>query len=187
MLRRITWVQDAVFSLKIRDDLFTLAQMRRNHIMQFFDVRSGTGAWADIDLNSVRSLFFIFVAENKLKPLIEEKIDASRVAPDRHPIPRLMLSAVIGNEGNYGANLIELDDDYSTDGKRTIKANLSQSGDIDLIHRYEMAGMVGDPEKIKSRLIRFFDTGVNWDDAKSFLFKGIELSAPISDWVRKVD
>lgn len=178
MLKRIAWVEDAVFSLQLREDLFALAQMRRNHIMQFFAIKSQSGKWQGVDLNEVRSLFFVFVAENKLKPIICGKVDADSVAPSRQPIPKLMLSAVIGNLGVHGASLIELSEGYSTDGKRVVKENLSQDGDIDLIYRHELAGMIGDPEKIKNRLIRFFDSGVNWDDAKSFLFKGIKLPPP---------
>ncbi|WP_155518255.1 hypothetical protein [Ralstonia solanacearum] len=178
MLKRIAWVEDAVFSLQLREDLFALAQMRRNHIMQFFAIKSQSGKWQGVDLNEVRSLFFVFVAENKLKPIICGKVDADSVAPSWQPIPKLMLSAVIGDLGVHAASLIELSEGYSTDGKRVVKDNISKDGDIDLIYRHELAGMIGDPEKIKNRLIRLFDSGVNWDDAKSFLFKGIKLPPP---------
>lgn len=38
--------------------------------------------------------------------------------------------------------------------------------------------MIGAPEKLRTRLLRYFETGVNWDDSKSFLFKGIPLPPP---------
>jgi hypothetical protein len=53
--------------------------------------------------------------------------------------------------------------------------DLCLTEDLTDIHTHELAGMVGDPKKLQARLVRFFETGVNWDDSKSFLFPGIEL------------
>ncbi|CAM3180149.1 hypothetical protein COSO111634_05045 [Corallococcus soli] len=33
--------------------------------------------------------------------------------------------------------------------------------------------MIGAPEKLRKRLLRFIETGGNWDDAKSFLPAGV--------------
>jgi len=178
MKKKVVWAEDSVFSLQLREDLFTLVQMRRNHIMQFFDVRRPINDWTGVDLNTHRALFYIFVAENRIKLLFVDKLDATQVTPSREPIPKLMLSAVIGNAGVYGASLIELDSDYSTEKQRIVKESLTPGRDLETIHKHELVGMIGDPEKLRKRLIRYFDTGVNWDDAKSFLFKGIPLPAP---------
>ncbi len=177
MLKRVVWTDDAVLSIRLKDDLYTLAQMRKNHIMQFFNIKRVDPNWSNVDLNSESPIFAIFVAENKLKPLFVEKMAMTAAVPSRAPIPRLMLSAVIG-AGTYGAKLVELTPDYSSYGARIVKGDLSPKDDLELIHRYELAGMVGDPEKLKTRLLRFFETGVNWDDAKSFLFKGVKLPNP---------
>jgi hypothetical protein len=175
MLKKISWVEDAILSIKIRNDLFSLAQMRKNHIMQFFEISNRDGEWKNIDLNNVSSLFFIFVTENKLKPIIQKIVKENSITPNRHTIPKKMLSLSLMGGGAFGADLIELNDNYTTVEKKIIKPKLSFKSDIDLIYRYELAGMVGDPDKIKSRLIRFFESGINWDDAKSFLFKDIPL------------
>jgi hypothetical protein len=180
MLKRVVWTENTVLGVQLRQDLFTLAQMRRNHIMQFFDIQRTNNDWGTVDLNKFRSLFFIFVAENRLKPLFNEVFNTDKVIPSSEAIPKLMLSAVIGNDGVHCANLIELNQDYSTDGKRIVKQNLTSEIDIDVIYHHELAGMIGDPEKIRKRLIRFFDTGVNFDDSKVFLFKDIELPQPQS-------
>jgi len=183
MLKKIVWNEDSVFSLQLREDLFTLVQMRRNHLMQFFVVRNSTNEWAGTDLNAEYSLFYIFVAENRLKSLFVEKIETSLVTPSREPIPTLMLSAVIGNAGVHGAQLIELTPDYSSYGGRVVKDGLTVEHDLDLIYRHELCGMYGDPEKIRNRLLRYFDTGVNWDESKAFLFKGIQ--PPPHDFVKR--
>lgn len=178
MLKRVTWAEDAVFSLRLREDLYTLVQMRQNHIMQFFDLWSSTdGRWSGTDLNGKRSLFFAFVAEQKMKPLMIERLASDTVQPSTEPTPRVMLAAVIG-AGTYGANLVELTPDFSSYGARVLKESLSPEGDLELIHKHELVGMLGDPEKLRQRLIRYFETGVNWDDSKSFIFKGIKLPEP---------
>jgi hypothetical protein len=177
MLKRVNWTDDAVFSLRLRDDLYTLVQMRRNHIMQFFDLWRADGSWKGVDLGAERSLFFAFVAEQKLKSLLVERVDTDSVRPSNEPIPRVMLSAVIG-AGTYGANLVELTPDFSSYGARVLKENLSPEGDLELIHKHELVGMLGDSEKLRQRLVRYVETGVNWDNSKSFIFKGIKLPEP---------
>ena len=61
---------------------------------------------------------------------------------------------------------------------RIIKAGVTIDDDLDLIYAFELAGMLGDPEKLRRRLVRFFDSGVNWDEAKPFLFKDIAPPPP---------
>lgn len=178
MLKRIVWKDNDVFSVRLRDDLFTLAQMRTNQIMQFFDVFRTTNDWSGLDLNSVRSLFYLFVADNRLKPLFVEKLTQKVVMPSEEPIPKLMLSFTVGENNTYGADLIELTDSYESYGGRVVKSNLSEKDDLKLIHTHELCGMVGDPEKIRNRLLRYVETGVNWDEGKSFIFKGIQPPLP---------
>ena len=174
MLKRIVSPENSVFSLQLRQDLFTLAQMRRDHIMQFFDLRREKNEWDGIDLNNEKPLFFIVVAAKRFKGLLLEKIGVDRVIPSHAPVPMIMLNAVVGNTGIHSANLIELNPDFSDIDAKVIKANLTIDRDVDLIYKHEFTGMLGDPEKLRRRLLRYFDTGVNWDESKEFLFKGIE-------------
>lgn len=85
-----------------------------------------------------------------------------------------MLSAIFGIPGNTGAKLIELTDAYSNIGAKVINGNLSPDSDLKLIHRYELCGMVGDPEKIIARIKVYREPGVNWDPSKEFLFPSIQ-------------
>ena len=95
MPNRIVWRDDAVISVKLRDDLHTLAQRRCNHLMQFFDIRSADGAWTDVDLSKIEPIFCIFVAEQKFKSIFERWVDAKDAKPSAREIPRRMLSAEI--------------------------------------------------------------------------------------------
>lgn len=178
MLKKISWTENAVFSLQLRDDLFTLVQMRRNQIMQFFAVSKRVNEWEGTDLNKEKTLCFRFVAENKLKPLFADKLGPEQVVASALPIEKRVLNPVFGNNGDHGANLVELTSDYEVVGAAIIKAGLTMQDDLDLIYTYELAGMMGDPEKLRKRLVRYFDTGVNWDESKAFLFKDIEPPPP---------
>jgi hypothetical protein len=62
----------------------------------------------------------------------------------------------------------------------TFKDGLTIEDDLDVIYTHEYVGMVGDPEKLRTRLVRWFDAGVNWDDSKAFIFKGIQPPPPSS-------
>ncbi|CAN7709485.1 hypothetical protein LJR290_005916 [Variovorax sp. LjRoot290] len=180
MLKRLSWQEDLVLSVKLADDLFTLAQMRVGSCMQFYDIRSADGQWLGVDLSRVPSLFCAKVAENRLKPLFVEKVDASRVQPDRRPMPTQMIDYQLSGDGDPRADLIELDAKhrYSSVGARIIKSGLTIEQDLNVIRTHELVGMLGDPEKLRKRLLRYFETGVNWDDAKAFIFKGISPPPP---------
>lgn len=171
MLKKITWQEGKVLSLKLKDDLYTLVQMRKNYYLQFFDLTSAQNTWSDVDLRTVDTLFFIFTSTKALKGLAVSELSSDDVSLDERPPERRMLRAIIG--GNYGADLIELTDTFETIDATTLKSNLTLANDLDTIYKYELSGMIGDPEKLRNRLINYFDNGINWDKSKEFLFKGI--------------
>ncbi|WP_028603293.1 hypothetical protein [Ottowia thiooxydans] len=182
MLNKIIWREDAVISVKLRDGLHMLAQMRRNHLMQFFNIRSSDGVWANVDLSNIEPIFCIFVAEHKFKSLFERWVAAEDAKPSACEIPRRMLSAEIllpGDDGRvpFNVQLIELGDDLEAWSAQVVRSGITKD-DLDVIYRHELDGMYGDAEKLKKRLIRFFDTGVNWNDELSFIFPGIPLPPP---------
>jgi len=94
--------------------------------------------------------------------------------PNVRPVEKRMLSAIFRAPGNTGAKLIELTDGCSNIGAKVINENLSPNSNLDLIYRYELCGMVGDPEKIVARIKAYRKTGINRDSSKEFLFPGIQ-------------
>lgn len=174
MLKSVKWVEDAVLVVKLDDTLFTLAQMRANGLMEFFDVFSANDDWRDCDLNSADLLFCIFVAEKRLKSLFVRVLEKDEVIVNQRPIPKQMLSFEWLAEDTYTANLIELSDGYSSVGGRVIKSNLSVSSDLDIINSHEFCGVFGEPDKLKNRLKFFHETGVNWDEQKKFIYPSLE-------------
>ncbi|MEW6760549.1 MAG: hypothetical protein AB1437_06970 [Pseudomonadota bacterium] len=174
-MKKMSLGEGDVVSVKVSDSTYTLAQMRKNGIMQFFDIVQSDDHWSGIDLNNVGSLFFVFVADKSLRRMFTQKLSLDAVVRSTSLVPKQMLSAVIGNAGNYGADLVELTDEYSSYGAKVLKSDIRPSADLELIYRCEMAGMQGDPEKLRMRLERYFEKGINWDDAKSFIFKDVPL------------
>lgn len=182
MLKKINWEENAVFSLKLRDGLYTLVQMRKNHVMQFFDIFSSNDEWTDIDLGRTRTLHFAIVATTGLKKLFSQKIPPTEVKPSEVSVERKMLRADLSTAPDYSARLVELPPTFEAMDATEISGRLSIESDSETIYRYELNGMQGNPEKVAKRLIRYFDTGVNWDEAKEFLFKGIAPPPPDPGW-----
>ncbi|MFQ6573762.1 hypothetical protein [Pseudomonas sp. UM16] len=175
MLRALKWQEGLVLSIKVEDGVFAIAQMRNNYLLEVFDVFREEDNWEGVDLNRLDVLFTIFVSVKNIKGIFSRLTTGAEIIPNQRPVEKRMLSAIFGAPGNTGARLIELSDDYSSIGAETLKDSLSPKDDLDLIYRYELCGMVGDPEKILSRLKKYRETGVNWDPSKEFLFPGIQL------------
>ena len=66
MLKIMSLEEGDVVSVKVNDNSYTLAQMRANGIMQFFDIVRRDDHWSGVDLNDVGFLFFVFVADKSL-------------------------------------------------------------------------------------------------------------------------
>ena len=178
MLKNIEWLEDDIYSIKLRDDLYTLVQMRKNYIMQFFDIKSSKDEWQGIDLNQHTTIFFKIVASKGLKKIFSRKISALNAIPSSLPIENKVLSMDLSSAPNYSAKLVEMTDDFDIIGAKQLTGRLSIENDLDTIYRYELGGSEGSSDKIAKRLIRYFETGVNWDDSKEFLFKNVPKPPP---------
>ncbi len=53
MLKKITWQEGRILSLKLKDDLYTLVQMRENYYLQFFDLTNTQNTWTGVNLEKV--------------------------------------------------------------------------------------------------------------------------------------
>jgi len=174
MLRCPKWQEGLILSIKVEEGLYAISQMRNNYLLEVFDVFMGDDSWGGVDLNKTDVLFTIFVSIKNIKEILSGLVSNDTVTPNERPVEKRMLSAIFGAPGNTGAKLIELSENYSNIGAQVVKDNLSPEGDLELIHRYELCGMVGDPGKILSRIKSYRETGINWDQSKEFLFPGIQ-------------
>ncbi|MBP1127146.1 MULTISPECIES: hypothetical protein [Pseudomonas] len=176
MLKTLKWQKDLVLSVQVEKDLFTLAQMRENYLLEFFDVFRCDENWEGVDLNSAKIIFCIFVSPKNIKSIFSDRAVDDSVIRNNRPVKKRMLSANFDEVG--GADLIDLSDKYSNIDADLVKAGLTLEKDLDLIYEYDLCGMAGSPEKILNRLKIYFDTGVNWDPSKKYLFPGIEPPQP---------
>ena len=177
MAKQARWAEDDVLVVKVDESVFTLAQLRKNCLMEFFDVFRSVDEWDGVDLGSAKILFCIFVADKPLKPMFARRVAEGEVARNTRPIIRNMLSFEWLAENSYTANLIELSDGYSNIGGRIIKEHLDVKEDLDLIESHEFCGMAGNPQKLRTRLKFIHDTGVNWDEQKKFIYPSLERPA----------
>ena len=177
MPKALKWKPGTSLSLRLREHLYCLAQMHVSPYMQFYDAFSNDDRWEGVDLNTVSPLFCVTVAERRLLPLVERVVGGEEVTPDQRDIPRLMIDPALNFDDGYpfsGGSLVEVDARGETVGTPVVKANLEVGVDDEIIRRYELTNMWVTPDEVSDRLIRYFDTGVNWDVHKEKVFPGIE-------------
>ena len=185
-MKRLRWTDDGAFSIRLRDDLFTVCQMREKAFMQFFDIRSRDDNWKGIDLNQVDSLFSVLVA-NSTRDLYERRLASGTYTPSNEPLPRLMLkwvgARILHDRSPHRDrfDLVELGNDYEPYGAPILKKDLAVTDDLDLLHRHESAGMQVNPDALRERLTRYFDTGINFDDYKLTKYPDLPLPPPRHD------
>lgn len=173
-MKSIKWVDDAVLVVEVAEGVYTLAQMRENGLMEFFDTFRTVDEWKGVDLNNTPIVFCLFIAEKSVKKLFLRFLTAGEVKINKRPILKKMLDFRWVSEGTYTADLIELSDRYSSVGARVLKSDLCPEKDLEIIESHDFCGVNGDPVKLQQRLRFFYDTGINWDDGKQFIFPSLK-------------
>ncbi|MCD5972769.1 hypothetical protein [Pseudomonas quasicaspiana] len=173
-MKTIKWVDDAVLVVEVAEGVYTLAQMREHGLMEFFDTFRTVDEWEGVDLNNSPILFCLFIASKPVKKLFLRFLTAGEVKVNERPTPKKMLSFRWVSEDTYTADLIELSDRYSSVGARVLKSDLCPDKDLEIIESHDFCGVAGDPVKLQERLRFFYDTGINWDDSKQFIFPSLK-------------
>ncbi|MGK9172618.1 hypothetical protein KXR87_05240 [Yokenella regensburgei] len=185
-MARIVWKPGHLVSFKLRDDLYTIAQMESGSIMRFFDVKNKNGEWKNINLNNSKQLFRVFVGRVVNKNLAFKKIKDETVIPSQkildeywiHPYTLLIDGDHYkGDSSSFsflGGKLISLNwsNNMSITNATVIKHDLSTVNDKSIIENYELTSMWGDKD-LGDRLRRYFDTGIDRDDLKFEVFPGL--------------
>ena len=172
MPKRVTWKENALISLKLRDDLFTIAQMLTSPFLRLFKVSNKDGVWRNLDLNKVEVLFCVLVGQVVLQQLCEGKVRDRSVIPSSLPFPKLWMRPYLNFDGGFpfiGARLIELDPNKGYTTAPVVKDWLRPKADAELIKKYELTNMWGASD-LRERLIRYFDTGIDRDELKEKVF-----------------
>jgi hypothetical protein len=186
MAKRVIWKPNVLVSLKLRDNLFTIGQILNKVIMQFFDISNSDGVWKNVDLNKTPMLFRAFVLRAPIDGRITEKTVIPNFMPkDRYwiypysPIHKFYPGKYWERDGEnsfafMGGELVDLGENFTLDSCSGIlvKENLRLPEDKDIIEKYELTNMWSS-ESLTQRLVRYFDTGINRDDAKFEVFPGL--------------
>ena len=172
MPKRVTWKENALISLKLRDDLFTIAQMLRLPFLRLFKVSNKDGVWRNLDLNKVEVLFCVMVGRVVRQQLCEGKVSDRSVIPSALPFQKLWIDAYSNFDGGFtflGGKLIEVDPAKSYTTAPVVKDWLLPKADAELIKKYELTNMWG-ADDLRARLVGYFDTGIDRDELKEKVF-----------------
>ena len=176
--------ENTVFGVYIKEGLYSLAQSRKNHWMEFFNIFNDKDEWDGVDLNKVNILFTYSVAAHRLKELlvsIQDEHVRKNVRPQESKIITYTgpLAEKIG--------LVEMDDRYDTVDNKVLIPQLTVKDHLDIIHTKEYAGMHGDSKEIQNRLLKFYENGINWDESQRFFFPDVTPPAPTQKPLNKED
>ena len=172
MPKRVTWKENALISLKLRDDLFTIAQMLRLPFLRLFKVSNTDGVWRNLDLNKVEVLFCVTVGRVVRQQLSEGKVTDRSVIPSALPFQKMWIDAYVNFDGGFpfiGGKLIEVDPSKDDTTAPIVKDWLLPKADAELIKKYELTNMWG-ADDLRKRLVTYFDTGVDRNELKDKVF-----------------
>lgn len=184
-MARITWKQDVVISIKLKDDLFVLAQMLKSPYMAFLNAFSKTDSWSEIDLEQVSILYIKGVTKHFLKNSEIKKENA--VTPKSNlDLPKFWLQQGAGSNektiwhgtpdemnimyiGEEGCRIIENDISKAGSQKIDYSAEYFKDGKCKEVDMYELSCLGVYPET-NERLIlcHLFDKNV--DPLKDLIF-----------------
>ncbi len=176
---KLQWKELTVISLKLDDEVFTLAQMLASPYMRFFEVFSRVdGSWPP-DLSAVSPLFCVAVGKIVIQRLGVRRIPTTEVSPSTQPFERYFIDCIDNSEGyrlrgEYmwrGGRLVDLGATGEFDGWRapTIIKNLTLKEHKAEILGHEFCNVYGD-NHIRDRLLTFHRTGINEDPMKALVF-----------------
>ncbi|MET3118844.1 hypothetical protein AAKU64_003079 [Undibacterium sp. GrIS 1.8] len=176
---RAFWKKDGVVCLKLKENLYTLAQMvDESAYMRFYAISNHEDVWGKIDLNTVAPLFCVSVGNALIQHLGVRRVPDKEVIPSHAPFERYFIKPNINYEGPFvylGGKLIDKGENAQEDMTRApVKiSDLSVSKHLDVIHQHELTPMWGDKDSA-ARLIHFFETGENFNGLKEAVFPELE-------------
>ena len=172
MPKRVTWKENALICLKLRDNLFTIAQMLRSPFLRLFKVSNKDGVWRNLDLNEVEVLSCVLVGQVVLQQLCEGKVRDRAVIPSSLPFQKLWMRPYMNLDGGFpfiGARLVEVDPTKCVTTAPVVRDWLRPKADAELIKKYELTNMWG-ADDLRERLVRYFDTGIDRNALKEKVF-----------------
>ena len=177
---RAFWKQDGVISLKLRDDLYSLAQMVNSIAkMRFYNIFKAKDEWLGTDFNQVESLFCVSVGNVVIQRLGVRRVPPKEVTPSSAPCERHFIH-LGDNADGYRlrgefiwkcGRLADLGEGAQTVGYQapTLIPDLTVKEHREIILQHECTNMFGD-RNVSERLLHYHETGVNRNCLKEAAF-----------------
>ncbi|WP_338663879.1 hypothetical protein VQH23_01685 [Pararoseomonas sp. SCSIO 73927] len=169
----LPWIKDTLVSLKLRDDLFSVAQFMDSPVLCCFRKSRQQPQWEGLELSREDVLFQVFVGSVVLEKLVHAVIPPSVAKP----VPgletqRRWIKPKLHFGGSYpfkGGDLVEVDfvNKIGSASAPVIKANLQPSDP--LVGEHEFSSVWG-ADHLRDRLSHVFDTGADLDPLKAKIF-----------------
>jgi hypothetical protein len=164
----IRWKENIIVNVKLKENLFTLAQLYQDPHVQFFKISNNTGKWGKIDLAKTEKYLFTYSERSFYKERFIGRLN--HITPIDLKPPKYAISSSL----LWGNCLVEpifkgKQKIYETYNAKVIKKDLDAFQDEDIIRQYELTGME-ENLNLTSRLIYFYETGLDIDLYKLALF-----------------
>lgn len=172
-----------IISMKLRDDLYTIGLTLKTAGFLVFDVKSIDGQWHKDSLKNVKPLLRVFAVTKLIFNHLgveRLKLDYDQAAveafEDYRWIDPYTYHYTPDHDGTFydklwlGGKLLQMDTNF--DKREVINWNLKLPQDLETIEKTEMINMWSS-QSLQDRLVRYFDTGINRDDMKFFVFPGL--------------
>lgn len=193
---RSFWKKDAVISIKLDEDCYSLAQMANDNAqMRFFTIFNQTDEWKGTDLGKIEPLFSVFIGNVVIQRLGQRRVPINEVNPSKLPCDQLFIEPICNADGyrirnefwQKAGNLVDLGPGARIAGcdAPVIKPELNIEKNINEIINYEMTNMWGD-NNVRKRLLMQKERNINIDQFKFFVFPGLlerlKLKESDFDW-----
>jgi hypothetical protein len=173
-MKKFKLKNNTFYSLKLKDNLYTLCYMIEDVIIQCFDIQSVDGLWDGSHMTTLKPLFRGYVGKS-VSSLIDKELDSTNYTFDRDISEDIWIrpGTNVGEGFVFkGGDLVKVLPGKDYFDAPVLKKNLSLPEDRDAIEKYELVNMWG-PDDLRERLIRYFEKGINRDDLKFEVFLGL--------------
>lgn len=175
---RLFWKENAVTSLKLAENIYTLCQMsERKHTMAFFHIFRDKDDWHGVDLSQEKIIMIVHTM-GIIQTFGERKINATEVKPlEKIEIPNQYWVAHLNEIENFHKGEFYLKGGclfQEVENQESIRLNndLDAIKDREDILKYEMETIYS-PEHIQTRLLFNYKYGEDFDFFKHKIFPNL--------------
>ncbi|WP_028456396.1 hypothetical protein [Chitinilyticum litopenaei] len=176
---RAFWQENAVFILKLRDDLFTVAQMmpKGTARIRLYNIFKNEDIWRPLDLSFIEPLFTVPIGNVVIQKLGVRRAKPDEIKPGTQPYERYVIFA----KANYGCNfpwkggkLVDTGENGEVESWQApaVIEDLTLDQHRDLILKYQLSNILGD-NHLSERLVHIYEKGFDFDPLKDQIFPGL--------------